>query len=95
MVEATWKDGVKAAVTPFDLSVPKNVKVHFAFSRKDFLPYAQDVIADTPQVVKAALQPEPKVAVARPVVSRPKPEESTEKKPKPPSDKPEDIPLEF
>ena len=62
LVEATWKDGAKAAATPFDLSVTKNVKVHFAFSKRDYFPYATDVIADTPQVVKATLQAEPRAA---------------------------------
>jgi serine/threonine protein kinase len=68
LAEATWKDGAKAAQTPFEMQVPKNVKVHFAFSKKDFFPYQTDVIADTAQVVKAALQPEPRkeARVARP-----------------------------
>ena len=96
-VEATWKDGVRAGVTPFDLSVPKNMKVHFAFSKKEYLPYVQEVIADAPQVVKVALAQEPqaRVAVARPGVSTRRPDESG-KKAKPATDKDkEDIPLEF
>src|SRR6202521_2776643 len=56
LAEVTWKDGAKAAATPFDLSVPKNAKVHVAFSKRDYFSYATDVIADTPQVVKATLQ---------------------------------------
>jgi len=68
LVEATWKDGAKAAATPFDLSVTKNVKVHFAFSKRDYFPYATDVIADTPQVVKATLQAEPRAAQSPRVV---------------------------
>ena len=70
LVEATWKDGAKAAATPFDLSVPKNTKVHFAFSRAGYLPYATDVIADAPQVVKAALQSEPRAVSAARSVTR-------------------------
>ncbi len=97
MVEATWKDGVKAALTPFDISVPKNMKVHFAFTRKDYLPYSQDVIADTPQVVKAALLPEPKAAAPpRPAVSRARADESGKKAKAASSDQEgEEIPVEF
>ena len=93
LVEATWTGGAKAGATPFDLQVPKNSKVHFAFSKKDYLPYAQDIIADGPQVVKAALTAEPRVAVA----PRPKPNEGETKKARPAGDKgkDEDIPLEF
>jgi len=67
LVEATWKNGVKAGVTPLELEVPKNVKVHFAFSKRDYLPYAEERIADAAQVVKATLQVEPRVLAARPV----------------------------
>ena len=98
LVEATWKDGAKAAATPFDLSVPKNVKVHFAFSKKDFFPYATDVIADTPQVVKATLQAEPKAAAPQ-RVARPRDDESNKKaRPaaNPDSKNPDEtIPVEF
>jgi serine/threonine-protein kinase len=62
LAEVTWKDGARAAATPFDLSVPKNTKVHFAFSKRDYFSYATDVIADTPQVVKATLQAGPRAA---------------------------------
>ena len=95
LVEATWTGGAKAGATPFDLQVPKNVKVHFAFSKKDFLPYAQDIIADSPQVVKAQLNAEPRAVEKR---SRPSEGETTvTKKAVPASDKKGDseIPLEF
>jgi serine/threonine protein kinase len=71
-VDATWKGGEKTGETPLALEVPKNVKVHFSFARQGYLPYAEDVIADSAQVVKAPLTAEPRVAnsgVARP--SRP------------------------
>src|SRR5258708_1084114 len=68
LAEVTWKDGAKAAATPFDLSVPKNTKVHFAFSERDYFSYATDVIADTPQVVKATLQAGPRAAQLQRVV---------------------------
>jgi hypothetical protein len=78
LVEATWKGGVKSGLTPFDLQVPKNVKVHFAFSKREFFPYATDVIADIPQVVKATLQAEPRAAPP-PRVVRQRDEESSKK----------------
>jgi serine/threonine protein kinase len=54
-VEASWNDGARAAVTPFELPVPRNTKVHLAFAKKDYLGYATDVVADAPQVVSANL----------------------------------------
>jgi len=95
LVEATWKDGAKAGATPFELSVPKNQKVHFAFSKREYFGYATDVIADTPQVVKATLQPEPRAAAPKVPKSR---EEESGKKAKPASDSKnadDTIPVEF
>ena len=63
-VEAAWNGGVKAAVTPFQLFVPRNASVHFAFSKRDFLSWAIDVIADAPKVVRASLA-QAKAAPAR------------------------------
>ena len=98
LVEATWKDGVKSALTPFDMQVPKNVKIHFAFSKRDYFPYATDVIADTPQVVKAALQAEPKAA-QQPRVVKQRDDESPKKTKQaaaPDSKNPDEtIPVEF
>ncbi len=61
-VDATWKGGEKIGETPLDLEVPKNVKVHFTFARAAYLPYAEDVIADSAQVVKVTLTAEPRMA---------------------------------
>jgi hypothetical protein len=96
LAEVTWKDGAKAAATPFDLSVPKNMKVHFAFSKAGHFPYATDVIADTPQVVKATLQAEPK-APPPPRVVKPREEESANKAKPAKEQKSSDdtIPVEF
>ena len=93
IVEATWKDGAKAAVTPFDLSVPKNANVRFAFSKKDFAATAVEVVADAPKVVRAALAAEPKLPPARVVKSR---SGGSEKGTRPPSEgQDEKIPVEF
>jgi hypothetical protein len=90
IVEATWKDGAKAAVTPFDLSVPRGAKVHLSFTHKDYLPASHDVIADAAQVVHATLSAEPRTASLVPR-GRVRPE-----KPKAaPSKDDSDIPVEF
>jgi serine/threonine protein kinase len=94
IVEATWKDGVKAAVTPFDLAVPKNAGVHFAFSKKDFVAWATDVVADAPKVVRASLLAEPKPVAPAPVVKG-KPDRSEKKARQASSEKDDTIPVEF
>ena len=89
VVEATWNGGVKAAVTPFDLAVPRNTSVRFAFAKKEFVSHTIEILADTPKVVRASLVAEPKAA---PPVVRAKTE-----KPKRPSSESDDssIPVEF
>jgi serine/threonine protein kinase len=57
-VEASWTDGSKEAVTPFDLPVPRNARVHFAFAKKDYVGRATDVVAEGPQVVDVQLASE-------------------------------------
>ena len=88
VVEASWKGGVKAAVTPFDLEVPKNSNVKFSFSKKEYISSTVQILADTPQVVRASLTAEPKPVA--PVKSRPAKAEKAKA-----SDKESDIPLEF
>jgi len=89
VVEATWNGGVKAALTPFDLVVPRNTSVRFAFAKKEFVSYTIEILADTPKVVRASLVAEPKAA---PPVVRAKTE-----RPKRPSSESDDssIPVEF
>src|SRR5262249_22149515 len=70
IVEANWKDGGKAAVTPFDLQVPRNSSVRFNFSKKDFVSYTVEILADTPKVVRASLVAEAKPVQARAVRSK-------------------------
>jgi hypothetical protein len=65
VVEARWSGGVKAAVTPFDLLVPKNANVHLAFSKGDLVPWATEVVADAPKVVRAALLARARAAPVR------------------------------
>jgi hypothetical protein len=91
VAEATWQGGVKAGATPFDLQVPKNAKVHFVFSKPDYLPSTLDIIADTPQVVKQALVAEPKKVVSRPA-GKPN---ATPTKAKPGKEGDDTIPVEF
>ena len=94
IVEATWKDGVKGAVTPFDLAVPKNASVHFAFSKKDFVGWATDVVADAPKVVRASLLAEPRPVPPAPVVKA-KGERSEKKAKQASSEHDDTIPVEF
>ena len=93
IVEATWKEGVKGGVTPFDLSVPTNVSVRFTFSKRDFVSWTTDVIADTPKVVRASLLAEPKPAPP-PRVLKGK-SEGSDKKARQAASKEDDIPVEF
>jgi len=58
IVEASWDGGAKGGVTPFDLSVPRNTTVRFAFSKHEYLSSTVQILADTPKVVRASLQPE-------------------------------------
>jgi len=93
IVEVTWKEGVKGGVTPFDLSVPRNVSVRFTFSKRDFVSWTTDVIADTPKVVRASLLAEPKAAPP-PRVLKGK-SEGSDKKARQAASKEDDIPVEF
>ncbi len=90
-VEATWAGGAKAAVTPLELSVPRNAKVHFVFSKKDYIGYATDVVADAPQVVRAQLVEVPKPPPPRVVRSV----EKVDKKAKAAKAEEDTIPIEI
>ncbi|TMA26812.1 MAG: hypothetical protein E6J78_12600 [Deltaproteobacteria bacterium] len=96
LCEATWKEGAKVGLTPLEIEVPKNVKVHFAFSKKDYLPYVEERIADAAQLVKVTLQAEPKVVAARPVPESKKRESRRAQQAKSADTaKQDDIPVEF
>ncbi len=89
IVEAAWKDGVKAAVTPFDLEVPRNSSVKLSFSKKEYIPSMIQILADTPQVVRASLVAEPKPA------ARAKSKPARAERTKAPEKQESDIPVEF
>lgn len=97
IVEVTWKDGAKASVTPLDLSVPRNAKVHLSFRHKDYLPASQDVIADATQVVRATLAPDPRAASLVPRANRARSDSRPGAQKPPPSSKDDGdpIPVEF
>jgi hypothetical protein len=95
LCEATWKDGAKVGLTPLEIEVPKNVKVHLAFSKKEFLPYVEERIADAAQLVKVVLQAEPKIVAARPVPESKKSREPKAQEPKGEPASKDDIPVEF
>lgn len=69
-VVATWKDGEKRGPAPLAFEVPRNVKVHFAFSKTGYIGTEKDIIADQAQQVKAQLKPTP-VAVETPAEKKP------------------------
>jgi len=92
IVEASWEGGAKGGNTPFDLSVPRNTSVRFTFSKHEYLPSTVQILADTPKVVRASLQPEKPVQQ----VVRAKPERSEKKAKQASSEKEEaPIPVEF
>jgi len=92
VVEVTWNGGVKAAVTPFDLAVPRNASVRFAFTKKEFVSHTIEILADTPKVVRASLVAEPKA----PPVVKAKSDRSAKKAKQASSESDESsIPVEF
>jgi serine/threonine protein kinase len=93
IVEASWNGGAKGGVTPFDLSVPRNTTVSFAFSKHEYLSSTVQILADTPKVVRASLQPE-KPAQSQVVRAK---SEASQKKAKQASTEKEEapIPVEF
>jgi hypothetical protein len=95
LCEATWKDGAKAGLTPLEIEVPKNVKIHLAFSKKEYLPYVEERIADAAQLVKVTLQAEPRVVAARPVPESKRPREPKAQPVKAEPASKDDIPVEF
>jgi serine/threonine-protein kinase len=72
-VQAAWKDGHKAGATPFSFDVAKNSKVRFEFRKVGYLPYAMEIVADSPQTVSGKLMAEPRVLASSPVAPRKKP----------------------
>jgi serine/threonine protein kinase len=94
IVEATWKDGAKAAATPFDFTVPRNASVRFAFSKKEYVSWTTEVVADAPKVVRASLLAEPKRAPL-PRVIKSKPDGSEKKSKQATSEHDDTIPVEF
>ncbi|HEY5675810.1 MAG TPA: hypothetical protein VIR81_03450, partial [Myxococcales bacterium] len=57
-VEASWGEGSKQAITPFELPVPRDASVHLAFARKGYASWTTDVVARGPQIVDAQLASE-------------------------------------
>ena len=88
IAEATWDEGRKTGITPFEVEVPRNTRVRIEFTKPGYLPnpYAVDLLAETSQLVEGKLLPGP----SRPVVApaprpkkRPEPPKPAESKPEP------------
>jgi eukaryotic-like serine/threonine-protein kinase len=63
-VEATWPGGERTGLAPLSLEVPRNARVHVAFSRADCKPYAMEVVADAARTVTAPLDCQEKADAA-------------------------------
>jgi hypothetical protein len=79
--EATWDEGKKTGITPFEVEVPKNTKVRFEFRKQGYVPAPSvlDLVAETSQLVEGKLvveqRPRPAAAPAPPPRPRKPPED--------------------
>jgi serine/threonine-protein kinase len=68
--EATWNEGKKTGITPFEVEVPKSTKVRFEFRKPGYAPspYVVDLVAGTSQLVegKLAVETTPRPAAPAP-----------------------------
>src|SRR4051812_32090148 len=80
IAEATWSDGRKTGLTPFEVEVPRSTRVRFEFAKPGYVPnpYVVDLVADTSQLVEGKLAPEPPPRPAQAAAPRSK------KRPEPP-----------
>src|SRR5437762_7749156 len=89
IAEATWSEGRKTGITPFEVQVPRSTKVRFEFAKPGYLPnpYVVELVADTSQLVEGKLAPEPPprpaVAAAPRAKKRPEPAKPAESNPAP------------
>ncbi|MFL5249633.1 MAG: serine/threonine protein kinase [Myxococcales bacterium] len=83
IAEATWSDGKKAGITPFEVEVPKSAKVRVEFSKAGFSPYVADLVADVSQLVEGKLPEPPSPPPAPPATRASKRKEAA--KPEPPA----------
>jgi tRNA A-37 threonylcarbamoyl transferase component Bud32 len=105
VAEATWPEGRKYGVTPFEVEVPKGTRVRFEFVKPGFVPrpYVVDLLAEASQLVEGKLLVEPKTPEAPAVPARVRkrePPKRAEPAPPPPAldpvpDEDGPIPVEF
>jgi serine/threonine protein kinase len=60
IAEATWNDGKKAGITPFEVEVPKSARVRVEFSKGGFSPQVAELVADVSQLVEGKLAEQPR-----------------------------------
>src|SRR5207302_1755404 len=53
IAEATWDEGRKTGITPFEVEVPRSTRVRIEFTKPGYLPnpYVVDLLAETSQLV--------------------------------------------
>ena len=80
IAEATWSDGRKTGIAPFEVEVPRSTRVRVEFTKPGYLPnpYVVEFVAETSQLVEGRLAPEPPRPAVAPPAPRPK------KRPEPP-----------
>ena len=83
IAEATWIDGKKAGITPFEVEVPKSAKVRVEFSKAGFSPYVAEFVADVSQLVEGRLAEQPRPPPAPQATRASKKKEAP--KPEPPA----------
>ena len=61
IAEATWTDGRKTGIAPFEVEVPRSTRVRVEFAKPGYVPnpYVVDFVAETSQLVEGRLAPAP------------------------------------
>jgi hypothetical protein len=88
IAEATWNQGKKTGITPFEVEVPKSTRVRFEFTKPGYapVPYVVELVAETSQLVEGKLLVEQRPGPPPPAPRLRKPPEP----PKPAESKPPD-----
>jgi hypothetical protein len=86
IAEATWNQGKKTGITPFEVELPRSTKVRFEFTKPGYAPtpYVVDLVAETSQLVEGKLvveqKPRPPPAPAPRLRKPPEPPKPAESK---------------
>ena len=83
-VRATWGGSEKEGTAPLSFGAPRNAKIHLEIAKPGYLPYSDDLVADSDKTYSARLTA---VAVSTPVTPPAEREDRSPKKEKPPAKK--------